>query len=199
VEMVSPGVKIDALVSRALHPKTPIEEARTSALVALRIMQQHGVLPSGKVESGAEVEKLTRELAEADRALLELERALTDMAAEARRCKEMADRERARVQTLQRSNDDLVTQLWKSRQELERARAARPRHASSPEEVVGKIEENIARGQATKAPPRKTPTGKWITSKYAGRCRSCGRAYLQGAPIRWTKSSGALCATCGKG
>ena len=35
--------KIEALIARAVHPDTPVEEARTSAVIALRLIREHEI------------------------------------------------------------------------------------------------------------------------------------------------------------
>jgi hypothetical protein len=35
--------RIDNLISRAIHPTTPIEEARTSAFIAVKMISEHGL------------------------------------------------------------------------------------------------------------------------------------------------------------
>ena len=35
--------KIEALIARAVHPDTPVEEARTSAVIALKLIREHEV------------------------------------------------------------------------------------------------------------------------------------------------------------
>ncbi len=42
--------KIEALIARAVHPDTPVEEARTSAVIALRLIREHEIK---LVEKGA--------------------------------------------------------------------------------------------------------------------------------------------------
>jgi hypothetical protein len=36
--------RVRSLISRALHPGTPVEEARTSAVIACRLLAEHGPL-----------------------------------------------------------------------------------------------------------------------------------------------------------
>jgi hypothetical protein len=204
--------KIDALLARALHPKTPIEEARTSALIALRMMAETGSMPKAPPRESqprvagdvAVLRRRVRQLEEEVRSINRLAReTLADAEVDMKRIMREKDAAKASFRGAQAELERLRTELWRAKAKVSELQS---RDSTGVGERVEQAAEAMRTGQAApaahdptkpaKKPKKPGPIGTWITSRYPGRCRECGRHIRVGESVLWAGDRGATCRGC---
>ena len=193
--MVSKAARIDALVARALHDGTPIEEARTSALLALRLMKRQGTVQSRGPDYYTRLFQFEQLYVARCADLNKAESRAKELEAECRAARSELGREQDRAESLARQLASVSSSLAESRQEIARVKGQQGGDARA-KAVVDRIERGL---RDIPKKPAKKPAGRWIQSRYEGWCRACGKPYAVGAKVLWSKGSGALCASCATG
>lgn len=181
--------KVQSLIDRALHPRTPVEEARTSAIIALRQAVSQGLLSSG-IRLEPQVDKRALEDAEATgyaRGIVEGVR------------KGIAEGEKRASSEARRIGFDegrAVGIVQGAAEAMDKARRAyQEGFDAGRAEALGHISVDVeAFGRMPEAKPSRAR--KIIQAKYAGSCNYCGVYWDVGEPIAWAKGRGATCVNC---
>lgn len=193
-----------ALLARATHEGTGEEEARTSALLAAKLIVGSSLLDR---DDGAKrmVSVLEQRLAEAGmylrRTTDEIKR-LNATLATLRSDKALLREEVARVKTeaasLQAQVATLAAAIPKttngSRHEQKQKRAGRDLEKARDERDVGRRRPNVT------SPP-KAYAGwaveyRLITANYGGRCKACGERFKEGEEVAWVRAEGSTHKQC---
>ena len=224
--MADPRAKALALITRAAHPSTGEEEARTSAVLGARLIAQHGLLDaegaeeqSARAELEGHLNSARAYLQSASAELQRLNRQLEALRRERDTIREYSARKDGEITALRMQLLTAARALEAREAQLQAALAAAPaafqdppvrtRKKASPQVKAthARSDETPSRASEASGQPR---TRRKITrrsafrrvpriidcSTYDGTCKGCGRTYGEGDRIAWVRGEGATHAAC---
>lgn len=203
--------KVNALLARAAHANTPEEEARTSALTAVKLAAKHGVtLTVGAAGDVQTVAEATAKVRVAEARAEAAERARRSAEDRAKAAEDRAKAAEARAERAKRDAEARADEANEPAAPASEKRARRPR-ASAAATDEGEIPNNrwgepppcgpqckgstgatSCDGAPPPAPPPRRRAAKQverkvIESRFRGVCDHCDRGFKRGDRISWAK------------
>lgn len=195
-------VKVRALFSRAGREDTPIEEARTSALLGARLFVKHALGLSSDVELEFDRDEPISEPTEASGDGYDWTDWRKSSVAEEESPRARYDRHgpipaprsapppkhaRARKKTPRASKSEKASRAAAPKKTVSKSRSPR---AAAAQEILRAWAANGWKASGPNASARAS-TYILITSDYAGRCVSCSEGYVPGEALAWRPRKGA--------